>query len=383
MPQARTKRALTDLEKADCKTGKMWGTIALKAPGSGKRRRFVFEDRTCSYHVMSRVAGGELLFGDIEKEAFRRIMRRLERFSGVEILTYAVMGNHFHLLVRVPEREKFLRQFEKGTRAEREARLLQHLSLLYSRAYLAQLKAELDVMTEKKMHDLYRSTIERYLARLCSLEHFMKELKERFTRWFNKRHSRRGTLWQDRYKSILVEDGEALRTMAAYIDLNPVRAGLVDDPKDYRWCGYAEALGGSKRARRALCLVLESTVASWEKVGRQAYRHLLLGEGMEAGESEKRREKAAGRQTRRRGLDREKALAELRSGKDLSKAELLRCRVRYFSDGLVLGSREFVERAFQAKRAWFGEKRKSGARGLPVQEGGLFSLRDLKVQAIE
>ncbi|MGA0848287.1 MAG: transposase [Pontimonas sp.] len=385
MSQPQRKTELSDLEKADCKTGKMLGGIALKPSGlgSGKRRRFVFEDRACSYHVMSRVAGGELLFGDIEKEAFRRIMRRLERFAGVEILTYAVMGNHFHLLVRVPEREKFLRKFTKGTRAEREARLFEHLSLLYSRAYLAQLKAELEVMTEKKMDALYESTIERYLARLCSLEHFMKELKERFSRWFNKRHGRRGTLWQDRYKSLLVEDGEALRTIAAYIDLNPVRAGLVEDPKDYRWCGYAEALGGSKRARRALCLVLDTTVASWEKTGRQAYCNLLLGEGMEAGESEKARERQAGRRVFRRGLDREQALAELRSGKDLSQAELLRCRVRYFSDGLVLGSREFVEQAFEAKREWFGRKRKTGARGLPVEGGGLFSLRDLRVQALE
>jgi REP element-mobilizing transposase RayT len=385
MAQRTKKSGLSDLQKAGCKTGKMMGGIALKPAGfgGGKRRRFIFADRTCSFHVMSRVAGGELLFGDVEKEAFRRIMRRLERFSGVEILTYAVMGNHFHLLVRVPERDKFLRRFKKGTRAEREARLFQHLGLLYSRAYLAQLKAELDLMTKQKMDDLYRSTIERSLARLCSLEHFMKELKERFSRWFNKRHARRGTLWQDRYKSILVEDGEALRTMAAYIDLNPVRAGLVDDPKDYRWCGYAEALGGSKRARRALCLVLDVTVASWDKTGRRAYRTLLLGEGMEAGEAEKARERKAGRKPCKRGLDRKKALEELRSGKDLSQAALLRCRVRYFSDGLVLGSREFVEQAFQAKRGWFGRKRKTGARGLPVKGGGLFSLRDLKVQALE
>ena len=78
----------------------------------------------------------------------------------------------------------------------------------------------------------------------------MKELKERFSRWFNKRHGRRWTLWQERYRSILVEDGEALRTISAYLYLNPVRAGLVDDPKDYRWCGYTEAMGGSKRPEK-------------------------------------------------------------------------------------------------------------------------------------
>ena len=176
-------------------------------------------------------------------------------------------------------------------------------------------------MLEKGMDELYEKTIQGYLARLCSLEHFMKELKERFSRWFNKRHGRRGTLWQERYRSILVEDGEALRTMAAYIDFNPVRAGLFDDPKQYRWCGYAEALGGSKRARRAMCVITGMPVAKWEPTAREAYRRLLLGSGIEA--------------------------------------------------------------AFQEKRDWFGPKRKSGARGLPVEDGKLFALRDLKVQALE
>ena len=385
MKEPQEKPELTDLEKADCLTGKMIGGIALKAQdwGRGKRRRFVFDDRDCCYHTMSRVAGGERLFGDIEREAFRKLMRRMERFSGVEVLTYAVMGNHFHLLLRVPERERFLRKFAKGTKSAREVRLFDHLSLLYSRAYLTQLKAELAVMTEKGMDELYEKTIAGYLARLCSLEHFMKELKERFSRWFNKRHGRRGTLWQDRYRSVLVEDGEALRTMAAYIDLNPVRAGLVDDPKDYRWCGYAEALGGSKRARRALCVILGMTVATWEVNARETYRRLLLGAGIEASEEVKESEARQGRKYRRRGMNRAKVLAELRDGKALSKADLLRCRVRYFSDGLVLGSRDFVEKAFHEKREWFGPKRKSGARGLPVEGADLYSLRDLKVRALE
>jgi len=124
-------------------------------------------------------------------------------------------------------------------------------------------------------------------------------------------------------------------------------------------------------------------VADWETSGLKAYRHLLLGEGIEAGDEEKEIEERQGRTFRRRGMKRAEALAELREGKSLSKAELLRCRVRYFSDGLVLGSRDFVEKAFAEKREWFGAKRKTGARGLPIKEGGLFSLRDLKVQALE
>ena len=78
----------------------------------------------------------------------------MERFSGVEVLTYVVMGNHFHLLLCVLERAQILRRFETGSREEREARLLEHLKSLYSRAYLTQLQAEVKIMTEQGLDQL-------------------------------------------------------------------------------------------------------------------------------------------------------------------------------------------------------------------------------------
>ena len=81
----------------------------------------------------------------------------------MEVRNYVVMGNHFHLLLRVPEREKVMAKFLEGTAEEREARLLEHLKLRYSRAYLRQLTAELAVMKEKKMDELYEKTIAGYL----------------------------------------------------------------------------------------------------------------------------------------------------------------------------------------------------------------------------
>ena len=56
-----------------------------------------------------------------------------------------------------------------------------------------------------------------------------------FTRYYNKRHNRRGYFWGDRFKSVIVEKGETLINCLAYIDLNPLRAGLVERPEDYRW----------------------------------------------------------------------------------------------------------------------------------------------------
>jgi putative transposase len=78
----------------------------------------------------------------------------------------------------------------------------------------------------------------------------MKAVQLRFSLWYNSRTGRRGTLWENRFTSVIVEEEQrALRTMAAYIDLNPVRAGMVTDPADYRWSGYAEAMAGKARSR--------------------------------------------------------------------------------------------------------------------------------------
>ena len=357
-----------------------------------------------AYHVMSRTAGGEMVFGDVEKEAFRRLMWRMAKFSGVEVLTYAVMGNHFHLLVKVPERTKFLKRFEGE---DGEAKLLEHLSLLYSKACIQGVKAELARVREAGREAEAEAILETFRRRFCDLSIFVKELKERFSRWFNKHHGRRGTLWMDRFKSVLVEDGEALRTMALYIDLNPVRAGLVDDPKDYRWTGYGEATGGSKRARRGLCRVMEAPMDSWEEkrgagTPAEAYRCWLFGEGIEVGLGDDRGVGPSGLEAsgrlptsprlrgpgkpalplKKKGFSKERVEAVLKAGGKLSRAELLRCQVRWFSDGVAIGSKGFVEGIFTCCREHFGPKRKSGARPVREDAGGLHALRELRRRAV-
>jgi hypothetical protein len=87
------------------------------------------------------------------------------------------------------------------------------------------------------------------------------------------REDRCGPLWEQRFKSVLVEGSQdALLTMAAYIDLNPVRARLVADPQDYRYSGYVEAMGGAKEAREGLRHLMQ-TVAEGGRISRgQTYR---------------------------------------------------------------------------------------------------------------
>src|SRR6185312_3436156 len=119
-----------------------------------------------------------------------------------------------------------------------------------------------------------------YRRRMYDISIFIKELKGRFAQWFNQRHDRYGVLWAERFKSVLLEEGEALAAVAAYTELNPVRAGLCADPKDYRYCGYAEALAkGSALARQGIrsALGLAETIP-WKEVGRQ-YRQYLFRQG--------------------------------------------------------------------------------------------------------
>ena len=108
------KVVMSPLRKLDCKTGFFGGQAGvIYGSWSGGRCRILGgEDGSFCYHVMSRTAGGDKLFGDEEKEGFRKVMRLMERFSGVQVLTYAVMDNHFHVLARVPAKQRFLKRFE-------------------------------------------------------------------------------------------------------------------------------------------------------------------------------------------------------------------------------------------------------------------------------
>ena len=119
-----------------------------------------------------------------------------------------------------------------------------------------------------------------YLRQMNDLSIYMKKLKGCFAQQYNRRHKRHGTLWSERFKSVLLEGGTAVAAIAAYIDLNPVRAGLCEDPKDYRYCGYAESIAkGDAIAPEGMRTVLNlPQSASPEEVQRE-YRKLLYLKG--------------------------------------------------------------------------------------------------------
>jgi putative transposase len=76
-----------------------------------------------------------------------------------------------------------------------------------------------------------------------SLSRLMQSLGRRYVLWFNKRHFRTGTLWEGRFRASVIESERYLFACSRYIELNPVRAGLVSDPAQYRWSSHAHHVG--------------------------------------------------------------------------------------------------------------------------------------------
>jgi len=330
-------------------------------------RRLKVRGRTAVYHCMSRAVNAEMLFDSGGKEQLRRMIWQVADFSGVQVISYCVMTNHFHVLVRVPD----------GEHAQVDDReLLRRYRVLYPRPTKYQ-AMRLEVLE----HQLAEGGEEgerqrrRLLARMHDVSNYMKTLKQRFSIWYNHRYNRVGTLWSERFKSAIVEGKvAALQIVSGYIDLNPVRAGIVDDPKDYRWSSYGEAVAGSLRAQSGLIAAVggktfRSFRSDW-KAAQREYRLYLYCKGVTP---------ASGKGSRAGSLPESAWRREMERGGRIPVPQALRCRVRYFTDGAVIGSKQYVTEVYSTHRGLFGTRRKTASRRMKGSDwDGLWVLRDLR-----
>ena len=373
------------------------------------------------YHCISRVVDRRFVMEADEREHFRMLMRMCEKFTGCRVLSYCLMSNHFHLLLEVPP-------MPEGGITNGE--LFRRLGVFYSEAQVAEIAKEMEdaamvrprgefelppvdergvpltaarelALAQQQAARRVEEIRSRHTRRMHDLSEFMKSLLERFTKWFNRLHTRTGTLWEDRFKSVIVESGAAARTMAVYIDLNPVRAGMASDPADYRWSSYGEAIGGGrkgngKKAREGLVRAWYcdegggcgqssgAEVARWREVSRLYRRMMGMALGRKAGKAESQRQSQAAATVTKNTAELLESADNETALKDLKMARMLRCRVRYFTDGLVIGSRACVDDFFEQRRDRFGPKRKRGARKLrgngKAAANLLWSARDLQVK---
>jgi putative transposase len=135
------------------------------------------------HHVIQRGNNGQVVFADAtDHELLLALIDEHARKHRVALHAYVLMGNHFHLLA-TPETDEGIPQL-------------------------------------------------------------MQSVGRRYVRKFNVRHGRTGTLWEGRYRSTVIQPEPYLLPCMVYLDLNPVRAGIVAEPGDYPWSSYRHYTGG-------------------------------------------------------------------------------------------------------------------------------------------
>ena len=299
--------------------------------------RLINNEETTVYHVMSRTAMDSFPLGDIEKDFMLDLLRQYASLYFVEILGFCLMGNHFHILVRMFPEHKFTDE---------------EIKKRYENFY----------GDEKIFAAGWIPTLR---EKLSSLSEFVREIKVGFTRYYNKRHHRRGYFWGDRFKSVIVENGETLINCLAYIDLNPLRAGLVARPEDYRWnsLGY-HVQTDNKDGFLSTDFGLEEFGVLRPAERLKRYRRYVYETG------------ALNRPDKGQSRVIDTGIVEQERKKDfeISRADRFRYRTRYFTDSGIIGTREFVSENYRRFKDVFISKREK----IPRPVGGLDGIYSLK-----
>jgi REP element-mobilizing transposase RayT len=259
---------------------------------------------------MSRTALDGYVLGDAEKDYLLELIRHYSSIYFAEILGFCLMGNHFHLVVRMHPGDNY-----SG------AEIGRRLALYYQ--------------DDEGKRELLPGQIPTFRDKWQNLSELMKEIKQAFSRYYNKRHNRRGFFWSDRFKSVPVEEGETLINCLAYVDLNPIWAGLVERPDDYRWnsLGYYRQTGN-----KGEFLSLDFGLSGAKKLKSDhrliKYRQFVYEVGSIPSD-------------RGKSIRAEIIRQEEKAGFKPTPSDRFLTRTRYLTDSGIIGSREFVRSLWQ------------------------------------
>ena len=296
-------------------------------------------DKTC-YHIMSRTALSGFPFEDLEKDEFVRIVKRFSSVYFVEVFGFCIMGNHIHLVVQMLPGDCFSDEDIK-------------------RRFISFYGKEV-FYDESKMLPYLRK-------KWSNISTYMQEIKQTFSRYFNKRHNRRGTLWGERFKSVIVEKGETLVNCLSYVDLNPVRAGIVDRPEKYRWntLGYLSQTD-NKDDFLSFDLGIKEFGEKNKSERIRRYREYVY----EAGAIDHPEKPYA------KVIDEKTIKKERAKNFEITRYDRFRNRTRYFTDSGVIGTKKFVSEHYFRFKDIFQCKHEKIPKPVKGIEG-MFSLKRL------
>ncbi len=212
----------------------------------------------------------------------------------------------------------------------------------------------------------------------------IKRLSQYFPIFHNKRHDRRGTLWGERFKSLIVENGETLVSCLADIDLNPIRAGLVDRPEEYRWNATIGYHMQTENKDKFLSMDFGLKAFTPEECfarSRSEFHRVNIKSKKERVRRYRRYVYEAWAikhpgKTQGDTIDDNILKKERESNFEISRTKRFRYKTRYFTDSGIIGTKEFVSQNYQRFKHVFQckhEKKPKPIKGLD----GVYSLKRL------
>ena len=290
--------------------------------------RLVVKGEPAVYHIISRTTLVGFVMEDMEKEYLLNLIKMLSQVYFVEVLGFCLLGNHFHLLVRMHPGEEYDDEEIK-------------------RRFYVRYGETAKVTIEDDQVPFFRMKWEK-------LSEYVKDIKQIFSRYYNREHDKKGYFWSDRFKSVLVENGDTLINCLAYIDLNPVRAGIVEKPEEYRWSslGY-HVQRNNQRDFLSLDFGLMEFGIKDARERLRFYREFVYEKG------------------KIRGIEKERE-----RDFELSQIDRFRYRTRYFTDSGIIGSKAFVDKYYRRFKTHFFSKHEKRPRAIKGLEG-IFSLKRL------
>ena len=136
-------------------------------------------------HVMSRIVQRQFLLKQAEKHHFLKLVRKYEIFCGVRVLCYAILDNHFHLILEQPDVD-VLPDLTVDL-------LFQRLPAICSESRVEELREQFEEAQKANNTGWIERQLAGYAKRMHSVSFFMKEVKQRFSQWYNLRNDRRET----------------------------------------------------------------------------------------------------------------------------------------------------------------------------------------------
>ena len=207
------------------------------------------KDFNTVHHITSRIAHKVRFLQEQERNDLVDIIRRSAEFTGVKLIGWCVMINHFHILAFLPPpqeigEEEILRRYGvlKGVKAEKGAE-----------ARLAQLRLGGDMDEAARWLDSQK-------RRMYNIGEFVKIVKQWFTEEYNRRNGHKGTLWESAYYDRIVEFKKTpIEKCLGYVHLNPLRAAICATFDGYPWSSYSAFKKGDGLAVAGMRFVYEKS----------------------------------------------------------------------------------------------------------------------------